>query len=277
MSRRDNYKTKLTEYFADYFNTGKEESIVDFLTTNSNLPGPRANLELVEAFANTVKLEFFVDLEKTWSLCRKLAQITDLEAPANKAQEFPVLCAARAFGVFGVSPAYHAKTLTLLKQLASDTRWRIREGVAMAIQNMIEDQPQKTLRELEEWIGRDNWLIMRAVAAGVGEPRLLKNKEVARSALELHKKIFEKIVANKKDRQFEGFRTLRQGLGFTLSVVVQADSNDGFEYMRQLVRTGDESILWIVKENLKKNRLIKNFPTDVKSIDEILKNKVKSH
>jgi hypothetical protein len=40
--------------------------------------------------------------------------------------------------------------------------------------------------------------------------------------------------------------------------------------MRQLVGSQDKDVLWIVRENLKKNRLVKNFPTQVESIKSSL-------
>jgi hypothetical protein len=110
---------------------------------------------------------------------------------------------------------------------------------------------------------------MRAVAAGVAEPALLKDKQTAKLAFELHKKIFVKIVAG-RERKSE-IKTLKQGLGYSLSVVVCAIPREGFEYMRQLIDTQDADILWILKENLKKNRLIKNFPKEVASIKKLLK------
>ncbi len=36
--------------------------------------------------------------------------------------------------------------------------------------------------------------------------------------------------------------------------------------MAQLVDLQDSDVLWIVKQNLKKNRLVKNFPEEVESI-----------
>jgi hypothetical protein len=64
---------------------------------------------------------------------------------------------------------------------------------------------------------------------------------------------------------------LKQGLGYSLSVIVCAVPEEGFEYMRQLAGTQDADILWIVKENLKKNRLLKNFPEEVASTKKLLK------
>jgi hypothetical protein len=153
-----------------------------------------------------------------------------------------------------------------LKELAGDARWRTREAVAMAIQSMIEKRSEETLKEIEQWVKSSNWLVIRAVAAGVAEPALLKDERIAKSAFELHKQIFYKILAN-GERKSSEFKKLKQGLGYSLSIIVGAVPREGFEYMRQLVEKQDIDILWIVKKNLKKNRLLKNFPEEVASIN----------
>ncbi len=139
----------------------------------------------------------------------------------------------------------------------------------MAIQHMIGKQPQRTLNEIGKWIENGDWLAMRAVAAGVAEPRLLRDKQRAHIALELHKTTFARIQEARM-RKSEEFMSLRHGLGYSLSVVAQANPTEGFEYMRQIAKLQDKDIQWIIKENLKKNRLIKNFPAEVSSIRKLL-------
>ncbi|HVP93282.1 MAG TPA: hypothetical protein VMS94_06045 [Acidobacteriota bacterium] len=270
MSRKESYKEHLNDLINEAFETGNEEKLTKYLTLNSNLPRPRGNLELAEVFANVVKDYAGKEPQKLWNLCLKLTQLSLVEAPVNSPKEFLVFCGARGIGAIGASQATFQKAMSRLKELASDPRWRTREGVAMAIQNMIEKQPQKTLREIEGWVENSNWLAMRAVAAGVAEPALLKDEQTVKSAFGLHKKIIAKIIAVQERKSAE-FKTLKQGLGYSLSVVTYAIPREGFEYMRQLIDKQDAGVLWIVKENLKKNRLIKNFPEEVASIKELLK------
>jgi len=270
MSRKEGYKETLTDLIGEALKTGNEENLTKYLTSNSNLPGPRGNLELAEAFADVVAAYAGREPEKLWRLCLKLAQFSLIEAPVNNPKEFLVFCGTRGIGSLGASQAFFPKAISRLKELAADPRWRTREGVAMAIQGMIEKQPQQTLSELAKWIETDNWLVMRAVAAGVAEPPLLRDAQTAKSAFELHKQIFAKIAVA-KERKSDEFKTLKQGLGYSLSVVVCAVPREGFEYMRQLAGTQDVDILWIVKENLKKNRLLKSFPEEVASTKRLLK------
>jgi hypothetical protein len=270
MSRKEGYKETLINLIDEALKTGNEENLTKYLASNSNLPGPRGNLELAEAFADVVAGYAGREPEKLWRLCMKLTQFSLIDAPVNNPKEFLVFCGARGIGALGALQVFFQKAMSRLKELAADHRWRTREGVAMAIQSMIEKQPQKNLSEMAKWIESGDWLVMRAVAAGVAEPPLLKDKQTAKLAFELHKEIFAKIAVA-KERKSSEFKTLRQGLGYSLSVVMCAVPKDGFEYMRQLAGTQDADILWIVKENLKKNRLLKNFPDEVASTKKLLK------
>ena len=135
---------------------------------------------------------------------------------------------------------------------------------------MIRSDAGKTLGELESWVeGEDDWLAMRAVAAGVAEPALVKDRSVAERALDLQRKILSRIASAGK-REGEEFRALRQTLGYSLSVVVKEIPKEGFGYLRQIARGGDPDIKWIVRENLKKDRLVKNFLDEVKAVEKLV-------
>jgi hypothetical protein len=268
MGRKESYKEPLLVLIDESLRTGVAEKLVNYLTSNSNLPGPRGNLELADAFADVVG-GYEGDCDELWSLCMRLSRLSLVEAPVNNPREFLVFCGARGVGALGASPRFFQKALSRLKELASDARWRTREGVAMALQSMITMQPQKTLKELERWVEGNNWLVMRAVAAGVAEPVLLKDEETAHAAFELHKQILARIAVAGEPKSSE-FKTLRQGLGYSLSVIAREVPEEGFAYMRQLASQKDADILWIVKENLKKNRLLKNFPEEVAATKKLL-------
>jgi hypothetical protein len=269
-NKKESYKPNLTSFLDEFLKTGNKDKIAKFLVSNSNLPSPRGNLELATAFAEVVEAYPPKDLENLWDLCLELTEISADEAPTNNPKEFLTFCGTCAVGaIASVSPAFFEKAVALLRELADDPRWRIREAVAMGIQKLLTKQSKNTLKTLENWITDNEWLAMRAVATGVAEPPLLKDGETARRALDLHKKIFDRILSS-KERKSDAFKAMRKGLGYTLSVVVCAVPKEGFALMQQLVDLQDADILWIIKQNLKKNRLTKNFPSDVASINEYL-------
>jgi hypothetical protein len=269
-SKKESYKQELTSFLDDFLKTCDEKKLTQYLVSNSNLPGPRGNLELAMAFVEAIEVYSPRELEKLWKLCLELSEIPAGEAPTNNPKEFLTFCGTCGIGaIASVSPMFFEKALVLLRKLADDPRWRTREAIAMGIQKLLTKQSQKTLTTLENWITDNEWLAMRAVAAGVAEPPILKDYETARGALELHKKIFCRILFS-RERKSKTFKAMRKGLGYTLSVVVCATPKEGFALMQQLAGLQDADILWIIKQNLKKNRLIKNFPDDVSSITELL-------
>jgi len=271
MTNEKNEDRDLAGLLNGFLLTNDERRIIEYLLSNSGLPGPRGNLELAKDFVGLVEDYVSKSSRRMWSLCVKLADVSPDEAPVNNPREFLPFCGIYAMGAIGSSSlTYFREALSRIRKSASDPRWRIREAVAMGIQELLAKQTQNTLKELEGWIMKDNWLVMRAVAAGVAEPALLTNKRTARSALKLHKRIFTQIL-NARERGSGEFKTLKKGLGYTLSVVICAVPKEGFEYMHELLDSRDADVVWIIKENLKKNRLMKNYPDNVASVEELLR------
>jgi hypothetical protein len=270
MSKKEGYKKCLTCLFGDFLKTDNEERVTTYLASNSHLPGPRGNLELAYAFAEVTEDFSTKDPHRIWELASRLASFSASEAPVNNPKEFLPFCGVVAIGVIGsVQATFYRKAITFLKKLANDPRWRTREAVAMGIQKLVAKQSENTLKRLESWIEKNEWLAMRAVAAGIAEPALLRDEQTARGALELHKKIFAQIfVAG--ERKTAEFRTLRQTLGYSLSVVTCASPKEGFAYMQRILESHDADALWVINENLKKNRLIRNFSNEVAATKKLL-------
>jgi hypothetical protein len=271
VSKKENHKQDLIGLFDEFVEIGDAERLMGYIVSNSNLPGRRANLELAEAFADVVEGYSEKEDERLWELCIGMTEILADQAPVNDPKEFIPFCGAIGIGAIGsIAPEFFEKALTTLKALASDPRWRMRESVCFGLQRLMAKRSRDTLKEFEGWISDGDLLEMRAAAATVAEPAILKDKETAISALQLHRKIITQVL-EVKERKSEGFRILRKALGYTLSVVVRAIPKEGFEFVAQLVDSQDSDVLWIVKENLKKNRLVKNFPEQVESMKKSLR------
>ena len=264
------YRHDLSGLLDDYVATNCDEGLVAYLVANSRLPGPRGNLELADAFAVAVRDRATRDAERLWQLCLRLAEVRIEQAPVGDPKEFLTFCGARGIAaVASCSAAFLAQGLARLQELARDPRWRVREGVAMGIQDLLSRRGGQTLRALEGWIVGSDWLAMRAVAAAVAEPRLLRDGTMASAALQLHQEILMRVLAS-DERTSAEFKTLRQGLGYSLSVVICALPREGFAYLHDLGRSEDADVQWIVKENLKKNRLAKASPKEVDFIRSAL-------
>ena len=269
MNKKDSYQQDLTPLFDRFFANGDDDHLKDYIAANSNLPGPRGNLELAAAFGEKIGEYAKDNPQKPWQLCADMASIPASEATVNNPRELIPFCGVIGIGTLGsVCPEFFGEALAMLKNLANDPRWRMREAVPMALQKLLAKRGQETLHELDNWT-QGSWLEMRAAAAAVADPPLLKNRGIAWSALQLHHKIFERVQLLTTGRKTEDFKALKKGLAYTLSVVVCAVPQEGFELMAQLASSADGDIRWIVRENLKKNRLVKNFPTEIQAIQKL--------
>jgi hypothetical protein len=190
-------------------------------------------------------------------------------APAGDPVEFLPFCGVVALGALGSASELSGRVWQALAHAAADPRWRIREAAAMAIQQLLRDDPHTAWRTLERWSDRGGWLLLRAVAAGVAHPSVLESAEAATAAVALHRRILGRVEESDERRSVE-FRTLRQGLGYTLSVVAVAAPDAGFALLERLARSGDRDLHRIVRSNLGKARLTRRHGDEVARIASLL-------
>lgn len=100
---------------------------------------------------------------------------------------------------------------------------------------------------------------MRAAAAGLCEPALLKDAGVALRVLEILDRITARL-AGWGERANPEFVSLRQALGYCWSVAIAANPTQGRAFLERWAASPDRDVRWMVKENLKKNRLIRLDP-----------------
>jgi hypothetical protein len=225
-----------------------------YLLAHSNLPGPRGNLELAQAAADLGEEAQF----------RRWAALSPDVAPENTPSCFLAFCGVVGLGAIvarrGEVPSPRAEggatpPLQTLRALAPDPRWRIREAVAMALQRWGDADMPGLLAAMADWAYGNPWE-QRAAAAGLCEPRLLAQPEHADAVLHVLDGITASIP-RAIDRKGEAFGTLRQGLGYCWSVAVVALPEAGKPLMEKWLADADPDIRWIMRENLKKNRLVK--------------------
>jgi hypothetical protein len=109
--------------------------------------------------------------------------------------------------------------------------------------------------EMKEWI-KGNWYEKRAAAATLAEPRLLKQPKHAKQVLQ----ILDMITVSMETKEFardESYKVLRQGMAYCWSVAIVAMPEFGKPLMEKWLHREDKDIRWMMKENLKKNRLVK--------------------
>jgi hypothetical protein len=245
--------SKIEFYKGELLNSDNWEQ---YLLDHSNLPGPRGNLELLQAVLELGDEPFF----------QSCLKYDESMAPTNTPGEFVATCGTAGLGKLVAEGK--VEYFKQLKNLAADNRWRVREGVAFALQYLGKQNMSLLLSEMKKWI-QDNTYIQRAVVAGLCEPALLKDPIIAEQVLDILYQIFMNIIkmTNRKD---ESFRVLKKGLAYGLSVTVAAYPEKGKQTFTKLTKIKDKDIQWVLRENLKKNRLIKMDATWVKTMRKVV-------
>jgi len=232
VGRVDDYRGALRDLAADAWD--------DYLLSRSGLPGPRANLELIAAVAAECPGD-------------------RLRRYAASSEEFLVTCGAVGLGRLAVEGDDSA--MASLHQLASDPRWRVREGVAMGLQVIGDHDLAMLLRVARGWAGDPRALVQRAAVAGVCEPRLLTERRVVRGALDILDLVTGALAGRTSaERSDADVRVLRKALGYCWSVAVAAEPDEGFARLERWAAADDRDVQWVVRENLKKARLHRADP-----------------
>jgi hypothetical protein len=128
----------------------------------------------------------------------------------------------------------------------------------MALQRFGDTDMDELLDEMEKW-SKGDYLVQRAAAAALCEPRLLTQPKNAERVLSILDRITASLKGT-KDRDNESFRVLRQALGYCWSVAAVAFPEKGKKMMERWFTSEDREVRWIMRENLKKNRLTRIDP-----------------
>jgi hypothetical protein len=217
------------------------ESWDSLLLQESNLPGPRANLELAFAVAE----------EGSASLFLRYANLNAEEAPTNTPGEFLAVCGVLGLGY--LTARAEGNYLSIIRESAADARWRVREAVALGLQRLGQTDMERLLEIMRTW-SNGTLLERRAVVAALCEPKLLEAPEPALKVMDLLDQITTSIL-DVEDRRSSEFKVLRKGLAYGWSVAVSAQPEKGKPRFEKWVGVDDADIRWIMKQNLKKKRL----------------------
>ena len=212
-----------------------------YLLAESRLPGPRANLELLAAAVD----------EATPGELRRWAALTSDAAPPNTPAEFLATVGAAGLGRLVVDG--DRTVLAELRRLASDPRWRVREGVAMALQRIGRDDMTALVGIALDW-ARGSRYEQRAAVAGLAEPPLMTDPGTVAAGLDIFDEITGSIVGA-PDRPSDGLTALGKALGYGWSVLVAAAPEIGKPRMERWLASPDPHVRRVMRENLAKGRL----------------------
>lgn len=240
-----------------------------WLERESHLPGPRANLSLILAFAaacGKTPPARILPVLADWLA----TPLTD--APVNAPAEFPVACAAAGIAALVPQPGgQRDEIVSLLVTAARNERWRTREGVVLGAQLAAEQVQEPVLSLTREWGRSGDSFLERAAIAILAHPPLLTDSSVTRVALEICDEIIGRLQSLPSAlRKTEGNRVLEKGLSYAISVFVAALPDTGFAYLERWLLSADELTRRIINTNLGKARLARTFPAQVAHMKGII-------
>jgi hypothetical protein len=220
-----------------------------YLVDHSRLPGPRANLELLEAAGDV--------LPRDEALA--LAALPPGEAPSGSALEFLPCCGLTAVGRLLAEGATDTPDLVgRLRTAAGDERWRVREAVAIALQRWGDADLPAMVAAIEPWAAGTR-LEARAAVAAICEPRLLSMAASVCAAVRILDAATGLLAATPVPRG-EPARVLRAALGYGWSVAVAADPALALPAFERWTLVDDPDIRRLVRQNLGKARFGKGAP-----------------
>lgn len=222
-----------------------------YLRSRSALPGPRANLELLDLASAVAPRE---DLER-W------AALGPDRAPENTPDVF--LACVGIVGLGRLVAGGDRTLLPMLRRASNDPRWRVREAVAIGLQAWGDVDPNALLVEMEGWAGGSP-LEGRAAMAAVCEPRLLGEPGVVARVVVILDRLTG-AVRDAPNPRAADVRVLRQALGYGWSVAVAADVEHGLMAFSRWLPDPNADVRWIVSQNLGKARFVRAAPGFVRA------------
>jgi hypothetical protein len=217
-----------------------------YLLAGSRLPGPRANLELIDAAGDALGREEAL----------RLAALGPDEAPAGTTLEFLPCCGNAAIGRLIVEG--DAGLVGRLRVAAADPRWRVRESVAIALQRWGDADTPAMVAAVEPWAAGTPFEARAAVAA-ICEPRLLASAAAVEGAVRVLDGATTLLAAMPRPRGEPG-RVLGAALGYGWSVAVAADADLALPAFVRWAGSDDPDVRRLVASNVAKARFARAAP-----------------
>jgi hypothetical protein len=222
-----------------------------YLLANSHLPGPRGNLELIDAAGDVLGLDEALGY----------ALLAPEDTPPETGREFLPCCGIVAIGRLVSEGRDEVSLVAVLRAAANDPRWRVREAVAIALQRWGDIDLAAMHQVAASWVG-GTLFEARAAVAAVCEPRLLRDRAAVDRATAILAGATRALVLTDRPRGEPG-RVLGAALGYGWSVAIAADTSVALPPFERWVSTDDPDVRRMMRENLAKARFAKAAPDAV--------------
>ncbi|KZF12424.1 MAG: HEAT repeat domain-containing protein [Rhodococcus sp. (in: high G+C Gram-positive bacteria)] len=213
------------------------DELCDYLRRESGLPGPRANLTLVDQTAT-------------------LLPRRTLSGLADEQDEYLAMCGVAGMARACMSQAGQADAeLDQLAGYVRDPRWRLREGFVRGLQLAAVDNPTAVAELVHRWVRSPDLAVVRAAVEAICEPRLLKYSEMCAAALDACAVSTTTLSDTEAQPRTDRWRGLEQTLSYAWSVAVAAEPVRGLPMFEALEAAPSPLVRRIAVRNRTKKRL----------------------
>ena len=251
---------KLQETWQTYLDNNNIASLTKYLSENSNLPGPRANLTLAYKLAQLAS--------ESWPTYTDYLKRCITEW--SKDDEYLRTCRNITLGYILASHSSEEHWITpLLYEDNYNSMWRPREAVTLGLEETLRKRPTYTLNLLEGWNNGD-LIVLRNTLMILASPPILSENVSVRESLRQYTVEAMNRIKQDTDSKPKGHDILKKSLGFIISVAVVADP-EILILIEKWVKSGEKTWRSILISNLKKKRLTRHYPEETSELLKLLK------
>ncbi len=248
---------RLESRWESYLKNHGVEGIRRFLSDNSNLPGPRANITLARTLSELMSRDWETDNSFMKDCLDDWSQGND---------EYLRFCRNFVLGyIMAEYPEEWPWATRLLYEDNFNNLWRPREAVTLGVAEALRRRTTLTLSLLDDWNRNEDLVVLRNTLMILADPEVLPKSRETRDALRGYTVKAMKIVKDHSTPMPNGLSLLKKTLRFTISVGAVHDPSM-MEKLEEWVDSGAREWRSILKSNLKKNRLTKRHPEKTREL-----------
>lgn len=244
--------------------------LIDLLCRGSNLPGPRVNEVLAQAFAS----ECASRGREADELVRWLITLDADSAPgggsgphgAGAELEFLPVCGVHAAGERAAAdPKCRDAMLALLHDAAEDLRFRVREAVPAALERVGARAGDDVAVAVAGWM--DGYFHAAAVLRAIVRRDWLPQIATPTHAIELYERAFELAVdAPRAAARYPGFKSLLEALQETIAPLASRFGVPMFDALARLARVKDPVLRDLITNGIETPKLRTRHREDVERV-----------
>lgn len=248
---------------------GDRAPLFVILTKGSKLPGTRANDALARAFAELVGARG----PRARDLAVALTTLDADLAPGGTALEFLPMCGTLAVGALAAratDAGKRARLVAVLHDAAEDLRFRVRDAVPVALENVSAVHASWLLGELESWM--DGFFHAAAVLRALVRPGFFGALATADAPVARLAEAWTLATeAQRSTARTPGYKSLTVELAIAPARLALRFGAPVFDVLEARAHAlSDPALRAVLAQSVRESKLVSRFPEDVARVRRAL-------